>query len=101
MFDQLRNRVYVDATQTNSSCALDNLYFFLLMVNITGHPRIIHRDIKPSNILLDHDFEARVSKPFVLIFLMYVTVYSDVSLKYGFEVLILLPFRYLTLDLPN
>ncbi|KAG7032122.1 Proline-rich receptor-like protein kinase PERK9, partial [Cucurbita argyrosperma subsp. argyrosperma] len=36
----------------------NSLYYHL---HLEGHPRIIHRDIKSSNILLDENFEARVS----------------------------------------
>ncbi|GMP83089.1 hypothetical protein CsSME_00037141 [Camellia sinensis var. sinensis] len=36
----------------------NTLYFHL---HGEGHPRIIHRDIKSANILLDNNFEARVS----------------------------------------
>lgn len=32
----------------------------LIVIHVSGNPRIIHRDIKSSNILLDYNFDAQV-----------------------------------------
>jgi len=74
----------MQVADSSSRIWLEMLYYYYLLlillnvIHISGNPRIIHRDIKSSNILLDFNYEAKVS---VILLIQSLIVCSIMSIQ--------------------